>query len=52
MEIVVGESACYNPLAFICLKMELHWRKVPMGKVIRAMFHPQIKALNGFTQNY
>jgi len=49
MEIVAGESACYNPLAFICLKMELHWRKAPMGKEIRAMFHPQIKALNGFT---
>jgi len=52
MEIVAGERACYNLLAFICLKMELHWRKVPMGKVLRAMFHPQIKALNEFTQNY
>ncbi|MHA1360531.1 MAG: hypothetical protein ACTSRC_20615, partial [Candidatus Helarchaeota archaeon] len=32
MEIVAGEKACYNLLAFICLKMELHWRKSPMGK--------------------
>jgi len=26
MEIVAGKRACYNLLAFICLKMELHWR--------------------------
>jgi len=26
MEIEAGERACYNLLAFICLKMELHWR--------------------------
>jgi len=33
MEIVAGESACYTLLAFICLKMELHWRSNPIGKV-------------------
>jgi hypothetical protein len=33
MEILVGESACYNLLAFISLKMELQWRKNPTGKV-------------------
>lgn len=42
MEIVAGEKACYNLLAFICLKMELHWRKSPMGKVLTAMFHPHL----------
>jgi putative transposase len=26
MEIIAGEQACYNLLAFICLKMELHWK--------------------------
>lgn len=33
MEIVAGECACYTLLAFICLKMELHWRSNPIGKV-------------------
>lgn len=33
MEILAGEKACYSLLAFICLKMELHWRSNPMGKV-------------------
>ena len=33
MEIIAGEQACYNLLAFICLKMELHWRSNPIGKV-------------------
>ena len=32
MEIVASERACYTLLAFICLKMELHWRTCPMGK--------------------
>ncbi len=33
MEIVAGEEACYRLLAFICLKMEIHWRTTPVGKV-------------------
>jgi putative transposase len=33
MEIVAGESACYTLLAFICVKMELHWRSNRIGKV-------------------
>ena len=33
MEIVAGENACYTLLAFICLKMELHWKSNPLGKV-------------------
>ena len=26
MEILAGERSCYTLLAFVCLKMELHWR--------------------------
>jgi putative transposase len=33
MEIVAGERSCYTLLAFIALKMELHWRSSPLGKV-------------------
>ncbi len=33
MEIVAGENACYTLLAFICLKMEMHWKTSPIGKV-------------------
>ena len=35
MEIVAGENACYRLPAFISLKMELHWRSTPVGKVRR-----------------
>ncbi|RTZ79654.1 MAG: IS256 family transposase, partial [Gammaproteobacteria bacterium] len=35
MEIVAGEQACYTLLAFISLKMELHWRSNPIGKVAK-----------------
>jgi putative transposase len=33
MEIVAGERSCYTLLAFIALRMELHWRSNPLGKV-------------------
>ena len=33
MEIMAGERSCYTLLAFVCLKMELHWRSKPIGKV-------------------
>ncbi len=52
MDIVAGERLCYNLLAFICLKMELNWRKNPMGNVHRDMFLSQMKVLNEVTQNY
>lgn len=32
MEIVAGEASCYKLLAFISLKMELHWRGTPIGR--------------------
>jgi len=45
MEIVAGEKACYTLLAFICLKMELHWRSNPLGKVRKNL--PSLKKLSG-----
>ena len=33
MEIVAGENAWYMLLAFISLKMELHWKSNPIGRV-------------------
>jgi putative transposase len=33
MEILAGEISCYKLLAFISLKMELHWRANPVGKI-------------------
>jgi putative transposase len=33
MEILAGERSCYTLLTFICLKMEIHWRSKPIGKV-------------------
>jgi len=50
MEIVAGENACYTLLAFICLKMELHWRSNPTGKVRKNL--PFLKELEDkkFTQ--
>ena len=35
MEILAGERPCYALLAFICLKMEDHWRSKPIGKMAR-----------------
>ena len=45
MEILAGEKACYTLLAFICLKMELHWRSNPLGKVRKNL--PSLKRLTG-----
>lgn len=45
MEIVAGEQSCYTLLAFIALKMELHWRSNPLGKVAKNL--PLWKRLEG-----
>jgi putative transposase len=45
MEIVAGEQSCYTLLAFIALKMELHWRSNPLGKVAKNL--PLWKQLEG-----
>jgi putative transposase len=50
MEIVAGESACYRLLAFISLKMELHWRSNPVGKVCNNLPFFQELAYNNFIQ--
>lgn len=50
MEIVAGEAACYRFLAFIALKMELHWRSNPVGKVRKNLPFFQELAYQKFTQ--
>jgi transposase-like protein len=50
MEIVAGEAACYRLLSFICLKMELHWRTTPIGKVRKNLPIFQKFAETHFTQ--
>ena len=51
MEIVAGENACYTLLAFISIKMEIHWRSNPVGKVRYNL--PSLRSLieGDFTQN-
>jgi len=46
MEIIPGETACYRLLAFISLKMELHWRSRPVGSVRESLpFFKQIREM-------
>ena len=52
MEIVAGENACYTLLAFVSLKMEIHWRTNPIGKVRKNLpFFKQLEDSNNFTQS-
>ncbi len=50
MEIVAGELACYRLLAFISLRMELHWRSNPIAKVRKNLPFFKELAWNKFTQ--
>jgi putative transposase len=50
MEILAGESACYRLLAFISLRMELHWRSNPIGKVRNNLPFLKELASDNFTQ--
>ena len=50
MEILAGEAACYRVLVFICLKMELHWRSNPVGKVRKNLPFFKELAYEYFTQ--
>ncbi|HEX7534765.1 MAG TPA: IS256 family transposase [Syntrophales bacterium] len=50
MEILAGEAACYRVLVFICLKMELHWRSNPVGKVRKNLPFFKELAYEKFTQ--
>ena len=47
---MAGENACYTLLAFISIKMELHWRSNPVGKVHYNL--PSLRSLieGNFTQ--
>jgi len=47
MEIMAGETACYRILAYISLKMELHWRSNPVGRVRKNLpFFKELVYLN------
>jgi len=50
MEIVAGEIACYRILAYISLKMEMHWRSNPVGKVRKNLPFFKELAYEYFTQ--
>jgi putative transposase len=50
MEIVAGESSCYTLLAFICLKMEMHWRSNPIGRVAENLPFYRMLVEKNFTQ--
>jgi len=51
MEILAGESSCYMLLAFVCLKMEVHWRSKPIGNVAENLPFFKRLAENNFTQD-
>lgn len=51
MEILAGERSCYTLLAFVCLKMELHWRSKPIGNVAENLPFFKRLADNNFTQD-
>lgn len=50
MEILAGETACYRLLAFISLRMELHWRSNPIGKVPKNLPFLKELAFEKFTK--
>jgi len=50
MEIVAGEIAGYRILAYISLKMELHWRSNPVGIVHKNLPFFKELAYENFTQ--
>ena len=50
MEIVTGEIACYQILAYISLTMEMHWRSNPVGKVRKNLPFFKELAYEYFTQ--
>lgn len=50
MEIVASEKACYSLLAFISIKMELHWKSNRIGKVRKNLPFFKELAYNNFTQ--
>ena len=51
MEILAGERSCYTLLAFVCLKMEVNWRKRPIGEVPKNLPFLKKLAEKNFTQS-
>ena len=51
MEILAGERSCYTLLAFVCVKMEVHWRKKPIGQVPENLPFLKKLAEKNFTQS-
>ena len=51
MEILAGERSCYTLLAFVCLKMEVHWRSKPIGNIADNLPFLKKLAESNFTQN-
>lgn len=51
MEILAGERSCYTLLAFICVKMEIQWRKRTIGKVPSHLLDLKKLADTNFTQS-
>ncbi len=51
MEILAGERSCYTLLTFVCLKMEIHWRSKPIGKVAANLPFMKNMAEYNFTHN-
>lgn len=51
MEILAGERSCYTLLAFVCVKMEVNWRKRPIGEVPKNLPFLKKLAENNFTQS-
>ena len=50
MELLAGERSCYTLLAFVCLKIELHWRSKPLGNVAENLPFFRRLAENNFIQ--
>jgi putative transposase len=50
MEILAGERSCYTLLAFVCVKMEINWRKRPIGDVPKNLPFLKKLAEKNFTQ--
>jgi putative transposase len=51
MEILAGERSCYTLLAFVCVKMEVNWRKKPIGEVPKNLPFLKKLAEKNFTQS-
>jgi putative transposase len=51
MEIVAGEKACYRFMAFVVLKMEVHWRSTMAFVVLKMEVHWRSTPVGKVRQN-